>query len=176
MLNRFSISQLARLLGFATLVIMALMVLGIVYFFIDVEAGRAVLLRDAPEFAGSSVLSSGTIRSMLIVGLASVAVQIYLLWQAHILFGLYARRSFLSRDSAHTIRNLGLGLLILPVVRFVQEPIWSILMTMNSEDISLSIGISSDGIGYLIGGVLMLLIGLAMAEATHAAEENRGFV
>ena len=176
MTDRLTVSRIARTLSFVTLAIMIALVLGVSYFFIDIEAGRAVLLRDAMTMAGPISPSDGTIRSMLCVGLVSVAVQLYLLWQARRLFELYAQKNYLSRDCADTIRNLGFGLVALPIIRFIQEPIWSILMTLEAEDISVSIGVSSSGIGYLIGGFLMLLIGLAMVEASNAAEENKGFI
>ncbi|RLJ41417.1 hypothetical protein BCF46_3210 [Litoreibacter meonggei] len=176
MTGHISVARSARILSFLTMVLMIATVLGVTYFFIDIEAGHAVLLSSAPDLEDARALSDGTVRAMLCIGLVSVAVQLYLLWQARILFDLYASQNYLSRDCANTIRNLGFGLVALPVVRFLQEPIWSILMTLGSEDISVSIGVSSSGIGYLIGGVLMLLIGWAMLEASRAAEENKGFV
>lgn len=176
MTDRLTVSRIARILSFITMILMIVMVLGVAYFFVDLEVGRAVLLHEAPMGDGLVPLSDGIIRSMLCVGLASAAIQLYLLWQARNLFELYAQRNYLSRDCADTIRNLGLGLVALPIVRFIQEPIWSILRTLGAEDISVSIGVSSSGIGYLIGGFLMLLIGLAMVEASSAAEENKGFV
>ena len=173
--TRLTVSRVARTLSFVILIFMIAMVIGVTYFFVDPEVGRAVLLQRTPS-DGSVSLSNGTIRSMLFVGLATVAVELYLLWQARVLFDLYAQENYLSRECADSIRNLGLGLIALPVIRFIQEPIWSILMTLESEDISVSIAVSSEGIGFLIGGSLMLLIGLAMVEASNAAEENRGFV
>lgn len=176
MTDHISVARSARFLSFLTLVVMIATVLGVAYFFLDVEAGRAVLLSNAPDLEGAPPLSDGTLRAMLCVGLISVAVQLYLFWQARTLFDLYASENYLSRDCADTIRNLGFGLVALPLVRFLQEPVWSILMTLGSDDISVSIGVSSNGIGYLIGGVLMLLIGWAMLEASRIAEENKSFV
>lgn len=176
MTGHISVARIAHILSFLTLVIMIAVVLGVSYFFVDIEAGRAVLLSNAPELKGAPPLSDGTLRAMLCVGLFSVSAQLYLLWQARKLFNLYASENYLSRDCADTIRNLGLGLVALPLIRFLQEPIWSILMTLGSDDISVSIAVSSNGIGYLIGGVLMLLIGWAMLEASRVAEENKSFV
>jgi len=179
MANLSRVSRYARLLSFATTVFMIGLVLGVSYFFVDTDLGRDILLRSAPTL-GTSVdlasLSAGTIRSMMVIGLMSTAVQLFILWWAKRLFDLYGAGEFLSPDCAEAIRAIGLGLLALPLVRFVQTPLWSILMTLDAEETSVSISVSSNGMGFLIGGALMLLIGWAMVEASRAAEENKGFV
>lgn len=179
MANLARVSKAARILSFATMAVMIAMVLGVSFFFIDVDMGRDILLRNAPTLGVPitvDALTDGTVRMMMAIGLVSVAVQLFILWRAKTLFDLYGAGEFLSPNCAETIRSIGVGLLALPLIRFVQEPLWSILMTLNAEEISVSISISSHGLGFVIGGALMLLIGWAMVEASRAAEENRGFV
>ena len=50
------------------------------------------------------------------------------------------------------------------------------LLTLGTDDIDVSITISSTGIGLVLGGVLMLMIGHSMYEATRMRQENEAFV
>lgn len=173
------VSKAARILSFTTLIFMIGMILSVAYFFIDVDIGRDYMLGAAQTSyspATIETLSNGTLRLMMAVGWMAVAVQLFILWRVKTLFDLYGAGEFLSLDCALTIRSIGIGLLALPIVRFIQQPLWSMLKTMREEETMITISISSNGLGFAIGGALMMLIGWAMVEASRAAEENRGFV
>lgn len=170
------VSCMARGLAFLTSALMALIVIGCGYVLYDIDVGRDLILSEAPALDTPVTLGDGTLRLMMVFGLISVAVQLYALWQARALFHLYGSGDYLSLDCADAITRLGVALISLPLLKFLLEPIWSIIMTLGQEEQQVSIGISSSGIGFLIGGFLVLLIGWSMCEAAALAEENRSFV
>lgn len=171
---RLTIPDIARVLAGVTLVAMIALTIFVAYTFIDTSLAEAMILRHAPDLP--AMVDPFTLRIMMAVGLLAIAVQLYVLNAIRALFSLYACGIFLSEENGRAITQIGLGLIALPLVRFVLEPIWSILLTLGAEDVEVSISISSSGVGLTLGGILMLMIGQSMFEATRMRQENEAFV
>ncbi|PTX57992.1 hypothetical protein C8N43_2667 [Litoreibacter ponti] len=167
--------EVARVLTVVTLAAMIAIVIFVAYSFIDTSLAKAMVLRQALSFPLDDA-SEGTLRMMMGIGLVAMLVQLYILNSVRDLFGLYARGIFLTDDNGHAITRIGLGLITLPLVRFILEPLWTLLLTHGLDERSVSISVSSTGIGLMLGGILMLMIGRSMSEAVRLRLENEAFV
>ncbi len=169
-----NIPNVARFLSIVTLAAMMALAIFVAYTFVDTSLAQAMIERHAPDLAQPT--EPVTLRIMMAVGLIAIAIQLYVLNAARALFNLYSSGIYLSEENGRAITQIGSGLIALPLARFVLEPIWSILLSLGTDDIDVSISISSSGIGLVLGGLLMLMIGQSMFEATRVRQENEAFV
>jgi len=114
------------------------------------------------------------------IGFSGLGVLV-LLWtlnEMRKLFAGYQRGEVLTTSSAHRIERIGWGLLGLAILPFVLLPIQTILLTLANPagERVLSVGISSDMVGFALAAGLMIIIGWAMRQAADVADENRAFV
>lgn len=84
----------------------------------------------------------------------------------------------LSHQAARHISRIGLGLFALALCPLLLVPAQSALLSLNNDPgaRSVSLGISGADIGFLLGAVLLTLLGRALREAAVIADENRSFV
>ncbi|WP_368184815.1 DUF2975 domain-containing protein [Aestuariibius sp. HNIBRBA575] len=110
--------------------------------------------------------------------LLGICVLIWILSQMRKLFDQYRKGNALTLRAAGHIRQIGSGLLALAILRLFTLPITSVLLTMSNPENSreLSVALGDSEIGFLLAGGLITLIGWAMHDAAHIAEENKGFV
>lgn len=174
-MKTITMPDIARLLSVVTLAAMIALVIFVAYSFIDTSLAKAVVLRQGFALPTDGA-GDGTLRLMMAFGLAAVLVQLYILNAVRHLFGLYARGIFLTDENGQAIMRIALGLIALPLVRFVLEPLWTIMLTQGLDERSMSISVSSTGIGLMLGGILMLMIGRSMSEAVRLRIENEAFV
>ncbi|GIT92733.1 hypothetical protein JANAI62_30300 [Jannaschia pagri] len=105
-------------------------------------------------------------------------VALYVLWQMRALFGGYAQGEVLTVDSARRLLRSGRGLLTLAATGVLAHSVQTVLLSAGNApgQRQLSITLSDADLGFLLCGGLLLVVGWAMVEAAHVAEENRGFV
>lgn len=176
MMPKIDLQKSAGLLAVITLLSMWCVVLFVGYSFIDTSLAVAAVLRHGAGLPGIEEVSAGRLRIMMVVGLPAILVQLYILNAVRALFSLYSCGIFLTEENGKAITRIGIGLIILPVVRFVLEPVWTVILTHGAEQMSMSVSFSSTGVGLMLGGLLMLLIGQSMFEASRVRQEYEAFV
>lgn len=175
-MRRINLKTFAGLLAMTTLLSMWAVVLFVGYSFSDTSLAVAAVLRHGADLPGMDEISAGRVRVMMLFGLSAILIQLYILNAVRALFRLYADGIFLTEENGKAITKIGIGLIALPVVRFALEPIWTVLLTMDAEQMSMSVSLSSTGVGLVLGGLLMLLIGQSMFEAARVRQEYEEFV
>ena len=169
------IPAVARILAVVTLGAMIVYVAFSLYLFLDSSLAKATVLQRSSSI-GLSEVSASTVRLALLVGLFAVAAQLYILNAVRALFSLYACGVFLTEENGRAITQIGLGLVALPLIRFAIEPLQTMILTREMVEGSVSISISGGGVAFVLGGVLMLMIGRSMYQASEIRIENEAFL
>ncbi len=107
-----------------------------------------------------------------------LAVTLYGLWHARLLFTSYEKGEVFTGRAAGHIRLVGLAMLINAILSPVVHTLGSILLTYDNMAGSraIAISLSSDTYSLLLTGGLLIVIGWVMREAARLSEENRQFV
>ena len=94
------------------------------------------------------------------------------------LFRRYAAGEILTGQSAGHIRRIGQILMALALLGVMIPTFQVIALTSQNPPGQrvLSVGLTSDTMGFLLAGGLLVVIGWAMAEGARAAEENASFI
>ena len=94
------------------------------------------------------------------------------------LFALYRRGQILTDAAAERIRRIGAALVVLAVAGTLLHTAQALLLTIDNPagQRHLVLSLSSDSLGFLLSGGLLVVIGWAMREAARAAAENASFV
>ena len=172
------VRRLAGVLYIAAFGVMTFVVLGTLIGLI-IEFPTAASLQTAfPTFAVSSDISWGLILTSVGVGLVPVAIWVWTLDQMRRLFGCYKSGAVLTDRSAHFIQRIGFGLMGVGVAQLIVLPIQSLILTVSNPpgQRAISVGLTSDMLGFLIAAGMMIIIGWAMREASEVAAENKAFV
>ncbi|MEY1554162.1 hypothetical protein AB3Y40_00875 [Yoonia sp. R2331] len=172
-----SIPRLAAVLAWLCLAAMVVLPVGIALALILMPV-TAELLATTSGLPVAPEVSTAQLWASVAVGLLPVAVLIWTFRQMQLLFAAFAKGAALTAGSAARIRRIGQGFLVLALVPLVVQPAQSVLLSWNAAPGArqVSIGLSSDMLGFAFVSGLLVLIGWAMGQAAHAAEENRAFV
>jgi hypothetical protein len=172
------VQRIASVLSYATLVLMSVLVLAAITFLIQPEMARDILLDAAPVGRMDVPPGAGTLYILQIAGWPVLMLNLVVLWNMYALFCLYAQGDALSPSCGAHLRRIGLGLIVAPFLVMVYGAIASVLLTWENAAGAreLTLAIDSQGLGFVIGGALLLFVGMSMREAAALAEENKGFV
>ncbi|SHI04593.1 hypothetical protein [Marivita hallyeonensis] len=113
-----------------------------------------------------------------VVGLAPWAIALWVLYQAQALFGLYRDGKALTRDAAHRIFQLGLGLVLVAITAVLARTAQILILTWANEDGTrmLAVSFGFTHVALLLAAGLMTIIGRSMIEAADAVDDMRGIV
>lgn len=172
------VQRTAAILSYATLVVMSGLVLAANLFLIQPDLARDILVDAAPVTRMDAPPGTGTLYLLQIAGWPVLAVNLWVMWNMYGLFRLYESGDALSPPCALRLRRIGLGLIVLPLLVMAYGAFASVLLTWGNAPGTreLTLAIDVQGMGFVIGGALLLLVGQSMREAAALAEENRGFV
>ncbi|QCI63027.1 DUF2975 domain-containing protein [Phreatobacter stygius] len=168
----------ARIMSGATLVCMAIAVVGSLWVWLDPELVRGIL---APHIglAGHPVAVTPAVQlAGIALSAPPLALLIYLLLQARAVFSGFATGISFSDLVATRVRRIGLIL----VIKGLLSPLWraaaGVILTLANPQgqkvIAITIGL--DDILWAIVGGLLVAIGWTLGEAARIAEENASFV
>ena len=172
------VRRLAGVLYIAAFIVMVFVGAGTLIGLVIQFPTAATLQTAYPAFSVSAEISQGLIIASVIIGLVPMIVWVWTLDQMRRLFACYKIGAVLSDRSAHFIQRIGFGLMGIGLAQLALVPIQSLLLTISNPpgERSLSIGLTSDMLGFLMAAGMMIIIGWAMREASDVAAENRAFV
>ena len=103
---------------------------------------------------------------------------IYGLFRLRALFGLYARGEVFHPAAARCLRGFAWALVLVGASNPLTSALLSVALTLGNPpgERTLAISLSSDDLGTIFLGGLLLVIAWIMGEAGRIAEENRQFV
>ncbi len=169
--------RIAAGMSTATVVLAILLLAAAIYIAVDGTAfGEA--LRDGPV-AGGTLSIAPTLRTVAIVlGLPTLALILWSLWNAFWLFRAYRAGEIVSLDIGRRIRRMGGTLVAFPIVSTVTNVLTGIVVTWDSGEgqRQVSLSISSEAVIMAITGAILIMVGRSMVEAARIADENRQFV
>ena len=112
------------------------------------------------------------------VGLLPALVLIWTLFQMRRLFLDFSHGQILTPDAGKGVRRIGQGFLVLALVPLIVHPVQSVLLSWAAGpgQRQISIGFSSDMLGFALVSGLLIVIGWALGIAADTAAENRSFV
>jgi len=122
---------------------------------------------------------SGMKRALLLLLITfPLGLAVFGLWQIRSLFSAFSHGEIFSVKTATYIHRTGIVILLSPILNIVFGAISSVLLTYDNPTGSrqLAISMSSDAIGLVIIGGLLIVIGWTMREAAGLQEENKQFV
>lgn len=171
-------SRLPTILYALSWAIMALLPAALAYAAFAGVFGEDALMHAFPQAVGSGGLGPWQVAGATILGLMPWGVVMWLLWRIRGLFDRYRRGKGLTLGAAGDIRTIGLGLVVLGMVKVAAHTGQILILSAtNAEgERMLALQFGTGEIGFLFAGGLMLAIGQSMREAVAAVEELRGFV
>lgn len=151
---------------------------GMAYAIFGQGLGREALVSAFPQVTVPDPLSRATVFAILAVGLFVVLAVIYTLWNMRLLFRRYANGEMLSYGCATAILRIGKGLVSVALIPILAHPVQVLLISLENPpgQRAFAIAISSDNVGFLLAGGLVILLGWVLREAVSIAEENQRFV
>lgn len=113
-----------------------------------------------------------------LIGLAPVAILVFILVLMRRLFALFRAGDALTIDAGHVIQRIGKWFVVLAVVQFVLVPVQSVLLSWGGAvgTRALSVSFTSDMAGALLAAGLLIVIGRAILQASDIAAENKEFI
>lgn len=174
----FPLARIAGVLSYATLFLMSVLVISALVFLIMPDLARDVLLGAMPGVPQDAEITLPLLYGLQAVAWGVLGLNLYVLWHIYALFCLYAMNETLSNRCGHHVRRIGIGLMLFPVAATLYRAAASVLISWNNGpgERELVLAIDVQGLGFAIGGALLVLIGTTIRQATAIAEENRGFV
>ena len=123
-------------------------------------------------------LSDAQVSWAFLVGLLPWVATMVVLFQVQALLALFRRGQALSHPAAQRIRSAGLWLALVALLRVLSGTAQSLIFTGANPPGTRALVVSLDfnHLALFLAGGLLVVIGHAMAEATDAAEDARGFV
>ncbi|PLW74948.1 hypothetical protein [Cohaesibacter celericrescens] len=100
------------------------------------------------------------------------------LWFMHRLFSSFQIKEFFSSRALSSMVWCGIWFVIFGVFDFLEEPVSSVLTTLDlgENQRQLEIGLEGGEIFFIIFGVLFITLGWVMREAASLHEENQQFI
>lgn len=172
------VRQFAGYLYVAVIFVMGFVAIGTVVGLFANMPTAASLQQQFPHLAVSADIPQHFIVASVVAGIVPVLVWLWTLDQMRRLFACYKVGAVLTDQSARFIQRIGLGFMAVALVQIVMIPVQSLILTFANPagERSISVGLNSDMLGFLIAAGLMTVIGWAMGEAAAAAQENQAFV
>lgn len=170
--NKKRIIRYSRILKWVSFIIMILLPCIIV--------GEWSILEKLPfyelnKLAGGKEFTIGvnTCVAGAIVSLIPATIAFLLFYNVYKLFGLYERGFILSRENVKRFRLIGELLIADSVSSFLLNPVYTLIMSMNngSGKRTISLGISSGEIAWLVSGFFIFVVAWVMDEARKINEE-----
>lgn len=169
--------RIASGMSAATVVLAILLVAAAVYLAVDTAAFGAAL-RDGGVAISISTLTPVLRTLALALGLPSLALILWTLWNAFWLFRAYRAGEVVSLEIGRRIRRIGGTLVAFPFVSTVTSVLTSVVVSWNNPEgqRQLVLSIGSDAIVLVVTGAMLMMVGWSMVEAARIADENRQFV
>ncbi|MFQ1017923.1 DUF2975 domain-containing protein [Gilliamella sp. BG7] len=181
------LNQYCRFMALLTLIPILILLIGamspFLYYFFDIQ-------NIGLEFAGFSFFTSGedyvdskslagwqaTIATLMETSL--ILILIYAFYQLRLLFINYSQSEYFSVKSANHCYIFGKLLVCWEVIRFLSEPLLTMILTYNQDASAryFSISFSSDDIITLFIAISIMLIGQILKKACQLDEENKQFI
>lgn len=136
----------------------------------------ASLLSRAPGLPPQSIITPAQAGLVAAVALVSVLPMVSALRGMVRLFARYREGDVLSADNAETILQIGRAMVLVALFTILTPTLQTLILSWNAPQRTLSIGLDSGTLGFLMAAGLMTVIGWAMREAAAVKAENAGFV
>lgn len=138
----------------------------------------ASLAEAYPNVTVVGSLSTASIAAIIFMGVFNFLVTIYVLNRLRLLMVGYAKEDIFSFSAVSHIHAIGAGLIVLAIGSILTTSIDVLALTASNPQgqRSLVIGIQNGDIGFLLSGVVVILIGWIMREAVSISYENKEFV
>ncbi len=133
-------------------------------------AGRSP---DLPPETPVTTLQAGLVAG---VALVSVLPMVAALRGMVRLFARYREADVLSVENAETILQIGRAMVLVALFTVITPTLRTLILSWNAPQKTLSIGLDSGTLGFLMAAGLLTVIGWAMREAAAVKAENAGFV
>lgn len=139
-------------------------------------ADPASLLSRAPMVPPGTLVTKLQAGLVAAVGIAAVLPMVAALRAMAQLFGRYRDGEVLSEGNANAILRIGRSLLLVALFTVAVPTLQTLILSWNAPQRTLSVGIDSGTLGFLMAAGLLTVIGWAMVEAARIKAENEGFV
>lgn len=136
----------------------------------------ASLLPRAPGLPAETRVTPTQAGLVAAVALVSVLPMVSALRGMVRLFARYREGDVLSAENAETILQIGRAMVLVAVFTIVTPTLQALILSWNAPERTLSVGLDSGTLGFLMAAGLMTVIGWAMREAAAVKAENAGFV
>ena len=136
----------------------------------------ASLLSLAPGLPSGATVTPTQAGLVAAVVLVSVLPMVAALRGMVRLFARYREADVLSAENAETILQIGRAMVAVALFTVVTPTLRTLILSWNAEQRTLSIGLDSGTLGFLMAAGLLTVIGWAMREAAAVKAENEGFV
>lgn len=109
---------------------------------------------------------------------APLSVALFAVWNLRRLFSLYATGRIFTRENVRCFRNMGWALIVIVPVEVVYRAALSVALSMDNPpgERFFAIELSSNNLGILLIGAVVLVVSWVMAEAVRVQEENAQIV
>lgn len=175
-MNRFS--RVSGVLAYVTLLFASVLIVSALSFLALPDVSREILVDATPGLTSGSEISPRVLYGVHAAAWLVLGVNLFMLWHVYSLFCLYSQNETLSNRCGLHVRRIGLGLVLLPFAVTVYRAASSVLLSWHNApgERELVLAIDVQTLGFAIGGVLLMLVGATIREATVIADENRSFV
>lgn len=136
-------------------------------------ASLAGISPDLPPETPVTTLQAGLVAG---VALVSVLPMVAALRGMVRLFARYREADVLSVENAETILQIGRAMVLVALFTVITPTLRTLILSWNAPQKTLSIGLDSGTLGFLMAAGLLTVIGWAMREAAAVKAENAGFV
>jgi len=108
-------------------------------------------------------------------GIIPLAVNVGILITLARLFGMYEHGDILTAGNVRCVRRLGILFIAYFAADIIHTPLFSLALTITNPpgQRQLSLGLSSDGIGALLTGLVIIVIARVMDEGRAASDEQK---
>ncbi|MGL4238092.1 DUF2975 domain-containing protein [Tabrizicola sp.] len=170
------LARLSETLYWTALVLSAVLPLIVLFYAGKGLADPASLLARASGLPAETPVTRLQAGLVAAIALISVLPMVAALRAMTRLFGRYRAGEVLSDTNAETILQIGRALILVAVFTVVTPTLVTLILSWNAPQRTLSIGVDSGTLGFLMAAGLLTVIGWAMREAARVKAENEGFV
>jgi hypothetical protein len=176
MLDQIRLTRLSTTLYWTALVLSVVLPLLVLAYAAKGVIDPASLLAGAPALAPDTIISRRQAGLVAALALISVLPMVAALRAMARLFDRYQRGDVLSDTNADTILTMGRALSLVAAFTVLVPTLQTLILSWNAPQRTLSIGLDSGTLGFLLAAGLLTVIGWAMREAARLKAENEGFV